>query len=267
MPPFFDFPVLKNLIEKIGGDNNKFIDYHPDNRKLTINLNLSGDLDEQKLNAVGELKKQLMPMLSPGNQFELQAVTSEKKLEDVEKFERSRTSSELYSFVMEKIPQKDKYIWLSALMLKQASDDGSSDKVWSIKSQMISEHQQKGRNIANICTAGYLEDYIMPWYEHYVEELNDRKSFLENYESIVDNLLFIIFVSSDASTESIRVEIENKIQNLVGAHIEYLFIHAIGKPNIKKAELALEGLEELVSEIKNIDKTTSRLTLKAKITL
>ena len=267
--PFLELPLLKSLIEKIGGDGNKLIDIsHNDNRTQTINLNI-GDLSKANPEQV-ELIKQIGQIIKPSIQsskFELPAETSDKKLNEVKAFAISSSTDERYSFVSTNIPKEDKYIWFSALMLKQASDDKNWEKVRQIKEQMIQEHQQKGRNIANICNAGYLEEYIMPWYKHYVEENNDNDSFLENYKSIVDNLLFIVFVCASKDAKEIKVEIENKIQTLVNAHREHLFIHAIGDANILKAEQIIQEIKEEVPEIKDINKITTNLTLKAEITL
>ena len=42
---------------------------------------------------------------------------------------------------------------------------------------MISQHGQKGRNIANICSAGYLKEYIK---EISIDSCSDYKKFVEN---------------------------------------------------------------------------------------
>lgn len=264
--PLLDFPLLKSLVEKIGGDGNKLFDFSRQDNKIQI---IVGDLSKatpEQLGIIKEIGNVIKPAIR-SSKFELPAKTSDKKLKDVEAFTSTSSNDTTYSFVSDKIPKEDKYIWLSALMLKQASDDKNRDKVKQIKEQMVIDHQQKGRNIANICSAGYLEEYIIPWYKHYAEENDDYNTFLENYKSIVDNLLFVVFVGAGVDVKEIKVEIENKIQTLVNAHRDCLFIHAIGEDNIKKAEQILTEIKEEISEIKDISKTTTNLTLKAKITL
>lgn len=265
--PFLDLPLLKSLIEKIGGDGNKLFDFsHNDNRTQTIIIGDLSKANPEELKILQEIGKVVKPVIQ-SNQFELPAETSEKKLKEVETFASSSSKDEAYSFVSNNIPNEDKYIWLSALMLRQANYNHNWEKVRQIKEQMVLEHQQKGRNIANICNAGYLEEYIMPWYQHYVKDLNDNDSFLENYKSIVNNLLFIVFVGVGQEVKEIKTEIENKIQTLVNAHRDCLFIHAIGEANINKAEQIISEIKEEIPEIKDINKTTTNLTLKAEISL
>ena len=205
--------------------------------------------------------------LTQGTQFQLPSQSTEENLEKIEEFSTSFTNTEEYTFISENIPPEDKFLWLSALMLKEAGRKGDRERVQLIKEQMISQHGQKGRNIANICSAGYLKEYIIPWYKHYVEENHDKDSFLENYHNIVDLLLFVVFVSGFKSVEDLMMEIENKIQSLRSANIDHLFIHAIGESNKQKAEKVVERLQEEQSFIKEIKKITTRVTLKAEIIL
>lgn len=260
-----ELPLLKSLIEKLG-DGNKLFDFsHQDNRVQIIVGDLSKATPEQ-LKIIKDIGNTIKLAIQ-SNQFEIPTESSKEKLKEVEEFTTGFSDKEVYSFVSEKIPKEDKYIWLSALMLKQANDDKNRDKVKQIKEQMVLDHQQKGRNIANICSAGYLEEYIIPWYTHYIEGNNDEASFLENYKSIVDDLLFIVFVGAGQEVKEIKLEIENKIQTLINAHKEHLFIHAIGEANIEKAEQVILEIKEEIPDIKDINKTTTNLTLKAEIVL
>lgn len=260
------FSSLESLIKKINASvsGNKLIDWHPDNRKIEID---ASKLSPEQLQSLMSENKGLLAPIIKGKQFQIVADSSREKLQEVREFKKSCSSSEIYQFVIEKIPEEDRFIWLSALMLRRASEKKDSERVRNIKDQMIANHQQKGRNIANICNTGYLEEYIIPWYEHYVEQEHDDDAFIENYRMIVDQLLFIVFVSSFATADELKSEIENKIQTLANAHMKHLFIHALGEQNIKKAEQIISEIKSEIPEIKDIKTTTTRIAIKAEILL
>lgn len=266
MPPIPTFSKLKSLIEKIGGDGNKVIDYHPDNskRELHLHINLSQNGTSEQITP--QLTEAIKSAIQ-STPFQLSSESTEQSLKKIEEFSSQDKSDLPFQFVNSRIPPEDKYLWLSALMLRKASQRGSREQVRTIKDQMVSQSGQKGRNIANICNSGYLEEYIIPWYKHYVEEEDDRESFYENYKLIVEQLLFVVFVSGSSSIEVIKAEVEFKVQSVLNAHMDKLFIHALGDTNIAKAETVINEIRAECKEVKDVKKETTRATLKAEILL
>jgi len=263
LKPTFIETFIKQL--KISG--NKFFNIKINKTETHFHFHIDDKtiINSKELIELNSYKKQLQTIIQ-NNNFQLLKDTSNKELSDVKKFSLKYSNDEIFSFVNNKIPKNDKYIWLSALMLREANKKGDRDKVKLIKEQMVINHNQKGRNIANICNAGYLEDYIIPWYKYFIEDNNNSDGFLENYKNIVVDLLFVIFISSNKTLEELQLEIKNKIQTLNNAHMNYLFIHAIGRSNIDKAEKVIKEIKNNL-KIKDINKTSTNLTLKVKIFL
>ncbi len=259
---------IKSFIDKLIsiGDGNKFIDYRPNNSRVENHIHIDltkGSPSEAELKKITELLK---PAIE-NYQFQIYSDSTEQNLKEIEQFSSEKGSDEARLFVTTCIPAEDKYLWLSALMLREASESGDRDRVRLIKDQMVMQSGQKGRNIANICNCGYLEEYIIPWYKHYVVDGKDDQSFRDNYYLIVEQLLFVVFISASSSIRSIKEEIKFKVQSVVNAHMDKLFIHALGEANIEKAENVLRAIKADCLEIKDIKKVTTGAMLKAEIQL
>jgi hypothetical protein len=138
--------------------------------------------------------------------------------------------------------------------LRNCYRTGDKEKTNALKDQIIQKHGDKGRNIANLCTAKYLEDFLIPLHSSLMQEYKDdrlaNEAFIEKYKPIVMELPFTIFVGFPMSVEEIRKQIATKKQY----GIKFVNIHGIGENNIKKIKDVILGKEKdgqfIINELK-----------------
>lgn len=231
---------IKNVF-KINSDN--------DNRQVNITINVANVNSAKKLK---EIKNVVKEAIKESGQFKLnnEKITETENI--VNNFLQSDRSNDSREFIKKYIPEKDKSIWFSALILREEFNKGNTEIVNRIKNQMILEKMDRGRNIANLCSAGYLETLIIPLYQT-TNEKNDLKIFYKIYETIVNEYPFAVFVSSTKSYQDIKDEIINKIKHVKSYGWKKVSVHGIGEENVKTIEKLLIEIKEECNEIDNLD--------------
>ncbi|MEP7166901.1 MAG: hypothetical protein ABI758_02910 [Candidatus Woesebacteria bacterium] len=252
-------PGLKTIIEKVGLSDslNLFSNNTQKNNILNVNINIQPGTDPKALAEVAvEMKK-----LIRGSEDGFLGVTdkSETTLELIDGYEKSDVDVEQRKFVMSCIPQRDRSLWMSALILRrQFKLMGNKEEVWRIKGDM-SRSSSRGKNIANLCTAGYLESHIIPLYEHVVNEKHDEQQFIDIYSMIVSDFPFAVFVSQLRSDTEINAEIVEKIETVGQYGWKMVKVHGIGEENVKKIQrVVLQVQDEKKAEIISTDVDSHR---------
>ncbi|MCK5215721.1 MAG: hypothetical protein KAR05_10255 [Candidatus Omnitrophica bacterium] len=164
-------------------------------------------------------------------------------MEDFKEKEKESEIKEAVSFLRGKIPDFDINIWRAALYLRAQFKLGNKEKTNFLKRQIMEKYGDKGRNIANLCSANYLEDFLIPLFNALKEnDKNDvfNDKFLKVYSKVVDDLPFIIFVNHSMGEE----EIKRQIQIKRNYGIKALNLHGIGRENIAKIKKVLSFVEE-----------------------
>jgi len=156
--------------------------------------------------------------------------TCKNTIEEFRSQERSAETQERLKFLDKKIPPEDLNIWRAALYLRYCYNTKElKKKVSAIKYQIMQKFGDKGRNIANLCTAGYLEEWLIPAYEKLKETLVDEDlakiEFGKIYSNFVNQLPFTIFVSHVMSKDELRKEILRRKE----FGIAFVNIHAPGQ--------------------------------------
>lgn len=152
-----------------------------------------------------------------------------------------RHNNQLIDFFRGKIPSGDINILRSSLFLKSQLDTrGPTER---LKEDIVQKYGERGRNIANLCSAGYYEEYIKPLFEKNVllSDENSLKKFWDIYEIIVTQFPIAIFVSKNLTSQKLKTEILEKIKLNKKYGIGYLNIHGIGGENVDK-------ISEIISE-------------------
>lgn len=140
---------------------------------------------------------------------------------------KSNEDKALLELYRDLIPQQDLEILKAALYLRKKFVEKTDDTT-KLKRDIIHNFGIRGKNIANLCTAGYFETII----KQLSYEL-DKKEFLEVYEKIVSTSLIALFVHSDMDVEQIKTDIFAKIEQCKKNGFKYVHIHGIGKRNIE----------------------------------
>ena len=153
--------------------------------------------------------------------------------------EQDLHNQQLLDFFRNKIPEQDIYILRASLYIKKLR--GERKNVDALKWQIMDRYGERGKNIVNLCSAGYFESLIKPLYEHMNKQPRfSGKKFLSIYNRIVEEHAFAIFVHRNMTKSALKSEIEKRIKYA----IQTFNIHALGKQNIEKIKDTILAIEK-----------------------
>ncbi|MGD0336705.1 MAG: hypothetical protein ABSB18_06360 [Candidatus Omnitrophota bacterium] len=228
--------IINNLNVHITNvDNNQDVSYDPETKTCNLNLkNLGQDSKKEILS---------LDLLDEGRILLQDACKN--TIEEFRSQEKSSETQERLKFLDKKIPPEDLNIWRAALYLKYCYNTKElNHKVSIIKYQIIQKYGDKGKNIANLCTAGYLEEWLIPSYDKLKETLTDEDlakiEFGKIYSNFVNQLPFTIFVSHVMTRDELRKEILRRKE----FGIAFVNIHAIGDVNVLKVKAVVVDIEK-----------------------
>lgn len=186
--------VGAGLTKKIKGNGTTFVN----NGTINIHQHAMSEEDRESL------KKEILDEFNDGK---LQLVAREPDDELCAFNEYNKGSSRKYDeveFFHEKIPPSDWYLLQVAFYIKYLFEIGDVDRALRTM-ESATRGNQRARNIINLASAGYFNDYIRPIFES-----GDRQDALDEYNYIVNFLPEIVFVSSNMEAYEIVRKIEDK---------------------------------------------------------
>jgi hypothetical protein len=150
------------------------------------------------------------------------------------------------------IPARDIPLLYAALYLRSRFKLGES--IDHLKAQIVRVYGNRGAHFANLCTAGYLENWFLPLHQELVRQnANDaglaRSRFRKIYNNIVDDLPWTIFVSGTMPAAKLVSSIVEKMRNNSELGVRHLNLHALGPSNVKKVARALPEIMERTGAI------------------
>ncbi|MDD5130456.1 MAG: hypothetical protein PHS66_05350 [Candidatus Omnitrophica bacterium] len=226
-------PTVISTLNIIKDDHSQPYTLNPVDNSCTVNL---GKLDAQKKNDF------LTSLIEEGNVLLLEKAKSE--VDSFRTEERVPENQAIIQFLSSKIPPEDLNIWRAALYLRASFKKGLSAIVTRIKLEIMEKYGDKGRNIANLCTAGYLEEWLIPSYEKLKQAPNDeesaKSSFLKLYMLLVNELPFTVFVCHKMSLVDLRQEIDSRKKY----GMDFVNIHGIGEDNVAKIKTVVDEIEK-----------------------
>lgn len=229
-------PKLKKLQIHIFSGNKNEQAIHIDNRTINININGVKSDDIPKLvkainNSV--IKEDNLLIEDSANKLLTDFVESENREENVD----------IIIFFRGKIDNSDLEILRASLYVKLVYERGG--KVGDLKRDIILKFGERGRNIVNLCTAGYFTSLIKPLYNEMVKQPNFTPTwFLEVFDTLVNHSTFAVFVSSPMTKEQLLADVEEKMEINKKYGINYLTIHGIGENNVSKIEYVLMKIRD-----------------------
>lgn len=213
---------------KIKSDNE--FEYTEAERKLEILLD----------NLTSERREQLKPIIKEAIEADYKLLEEETAnlLDKLYKYNSDPgEDAQIKRFFEGIIPPADYDALESALYLRREfSNDGDVSK---LKKDIRKKFGDRGGNIANLCTAGYFEGFLMPLYNNASAE-----RFGELYESIVGRSIIAIFVHRNMQEDEIARQITTKVEACERYGIDFLHIHGIGQKNIQKIKEFIEEQKE-----------------------
>jgi hypothetical protein len=163
------------------------------------------------------------------------------------------------------IPREDAPMLRACLYLRARFLQGEC--VESLKAQIVRVYGVRGRNAANLCSAGYLEEWFNPLYKQLQEENPNepevvRAKFQSVYNAILTELPWTMFVCSRIGKEEVTEQIVQKMQRNAENGIRFFNVHGLGKHNAQTIHGALPDIKKRVGAVPvrmDQDQTLSRI--------
>lgn len=248
-----DFSLLKSLIDKFNFISGNKVNSGNDNRQYNLHFYLPDNKVPPK-EQIQEATKIIKGFLAKENgKFLGSTPQSQTNLNLIGQYNEEDKDLEIKKFIQKNLPLRDRSIWYSALILREQFSKGNKDEVNRLKTEMSISNPERGGNIANLCSAGYLESHIIPLHKYLVVEKCNESLFFKIYETIVAEFPFTVFVSSERTPKDIKSEVETKIELVRKYGWERVSVHGIGEANVKKImEIAME-LQKDNKNLKTVD--------------
>ena len=178
---------------------------------------------------------------------------SKDRIEDIESKEQTQDEREILGFFKGKIPPADYTALRASLYLKKRFADGAGkDEISELKRQIIWKYSRRGRNISDLCSAGYFETLIKTIFEEKERSGYSEEDIRTTYNLIVEEGTLTVFVSTGMSSDQVRREIEGKIRRNKRYGLHFLYIHGIGRSNIETIRMVIYDLKESYPTMKRI---------------
>ena len=210
-------PIISvNITKNSNNPEQKQYYYDPNEKRLDINLsNLSNDNREK----IGKLVKD---HINDGKLL-LENRTS-KLLHRLNDFRKSKTHVAVLDFFKNLIPLTDYEALEASLFLRHIFT--LKGDVTKLKRDIRERFGERGKNIANLCTAGYFEQFLIPLYN------SSKERFFELYDVIVSKSPVAVFVHENMQEEQIISELRSKVEISKRYGIKFIHIHGIGNNNV-----------------------------------
>ena len=117
------------------------------------------------------------------------------------------------------------------------------------KAQIIQSFGPRGGHLANLCSAGYLEDWFKPFHEQLIKDHPGDSAlvkdlFLSHYQTILSDLPWTMFVSRALRAKIPDIVAEKMSRNL-NSGIRHLNIHGLGSDNVKRIVAAITKVHDM----------------------
>jgi len=226
--PLISVHVTRNSDNKVKGK--KYFHDEEENR-LLINYDELEEIEKQNLSQVFKDKVE-----SGGEIFEEK---TEKLLKDLYKYQKSKAEDKrILDFFNSIIPKDDFEALEASLYLRKRF--GEKIDVGILKGDIRKRFGDRGNNIANLCTAGYFENFLMPLYN------SSKEDFKKIYEVVVSKSAMAIFVHSLMEEDKITSELKRKIELSKRYGLDFIHVHGIGEKNIRTIKNWIEKNKELL---------------------
>lgn len=249
----FDLSKLKDF--KINVFSNNKIEHKVYNDNHTVHINLAG-LSADEMPQVLELLKKAV---QEENMLLIEEKASE-TIQDIKTVEKKPENVAIVEYFTGKIKLLDLEILRASLYIKELHERG--DPVGQLKDDIVARYGSRGRNISNLCTAGYFATELKPLYE-LMKQMPDftTDKYQEAFNKIVNTFPFAIFVSIKMSKEQVLEEVKGKMQMNKGYGINHMNIHGIGESNVSKIFWVLKQIESLQTSPPEMESKRNYITV------
>lgn len=197
-------------------------------------------------------RRQLQPLLDSYEKKEALFIADEPKklLSDVSAHEADSLVWGLIKFFKPRISVRDFQLMRTGLYLKYLRESDRKDEAIKLWKQG-DNYSAREKTVLNLASAGYFHTYFRPLYKQLMKGPNPEKKFKNEYESILGDVTFAIFVHSNMTTQEIVDKVTQKaIKNIrYGVKIKTISLHATGIISISKVREAVVLLKPVFPSI------------------
>ncbi|MHB1810946.1 MAG: hypothetical protein ACYDCP_06115 [Thermoplasmataceae archaeon] len=220
----------KNSIVIINNPDKDPLSFDKNGERVTINLD---KLEKEQQEELGIIIKEAFEEDRELFKENLLGYVSE--LED---YNEEDPDKELLAYFREKLTKEDFEILRISLFLR--SRYRLKENVSKIKEDIVKKFGDRGKNIANLCSTEYFENFIKPLWEVIHKSIEDKETadreFYQIFELIVKNGLLAVFVhhylTADKLSSLISKRIEESVRYGFAMVSEQLYIHALSRQNV-----------------------------------
>lgn len=234
---------MDNSKISIKGEGNNSVVYHNTHNTYNFNINIESIENPEQRALMAEFIRDCY-LQKDGSQ----PLIAEETATGVKEFLLTETTSnanQIIEKIKDFIPQDDVRIIRAANHVRRLYKEGLGG-IDRLKEDIGYRWGPRGRNITNLLTAGYFENYIVPILTKKMENPIPSMSRKDIYEVIVNETAFSVFVPRNITIEDLKTKIiTQSIRNVEEFSRRYINIHALGARNVKKVNRAVKELYEI----------------------
>jgi hypothetical protein len=181
---------------------------------------------------------------------------SSELLDRLYKFNKESHYNKYLNFFQPIIPTEDfRALQSSYFMRKENESNKNAAQLGVFKRQIRNQFGKRGGHIANLCTAGYFEELLIPIHNH------NKSSFQDWYNLVVEKEALTLFIHAGLKKGEIISTLKNKTELAKKYGLNSFYVHTKGKRNIKTVHECLKEFEKTYQAIPKVDREISDLDI------
>lgn len=145
------------------------------------------------------------------------------------------------------------------------------ENVEDLKGQITRVYGARGRNFANLVSAGYLEEWFGPLYDELLKAYPDdpaaaKARFQIHYNVILTDLPWTEFVATGHRAADVTAHIVKKMMHNLENGVRHLNVHGLGEKNVTKIEQVLPDiLKQTGASVARTERDPTRIFVRLEI--
>lgn len=214
------------------------------NIEIHVGTDASGTISAEGLTALAPLTG-----LFNKKQVAFLAESEKKTVTEIRSFENDDDTRGLLKFFRHRLKPNDFLRMRTGLYLKHLSDTARIDEVTRYWRQVTTSQSQRDRRIIELASADYFNTFFRPLFKQFTKANPETAQvrFTKEFDAILEDMRFAIFISSGKTVENIYDEVIKKaILNIkYGSNTEVISIHAAGKRQVSHVRAATVMLQDV----------------------
>jgi len=207
----------------------------PDGKLLSIDLTKANEEEKKKLKEIIDENIQV-------NEDTFLTERYSKKTENIKQNLPKQKDIELLFFYKDKISSEMYDALEMSLVVRNLFANGGD--ITELKRDISYKFPEFGKNICNLATSNYFDEYFKRLYDTMAEEKDfDISKYTKEVERIVRGLPYMVFIHPYKSLQEFKGEVKFKVEKLRKYGTAKLRLHSLGGGNVEKALKIIEDYE------------------------